>query len=122
MRRTVVGQFFQASRQNSLVLKRCSNPVLRMLTKPYTSYKDPVSSNGLQEIHRRIFTPSMFLQKYYRYCRAKVHDHPPTSGPAVKVPYGLIFRQTKMQLYNVFITFFVTLAVWPAVISGNLVY
>ncbi|CAH2245709.1 jg4859 [Pararge aegeria aegeria] len=34
-----------------------------------------------------------------------------------KTPYGLIVRQSFIQLYNIFIVFFVTLAVFPAVHS-----
>ncbi|XP_038219480.1 equilibrative nucleoside transporter 1 [Zerene cesonia] len=34
-----------------------------------------------------------------------------------KIPYGIIFRQAFIQLYNIFIVFFVTLAIFPAVHS-----
>ncbi|XP_045506319.1 equilibrative nucleoside transporter 1 [Colias croceus] len=40
------------------------------------------------------------------------------AGPVKnKIPYGIIFRQAFLQLYNVFIVFFVTLTVFPAVHS-----
>lgn len=36
-----------------------------------------------------------------------------------KTPYWTIFKDTKMQLFNIFMIFFVTLAVFPAVHSGK---
>lgn len=39
------------------------------------------------------------------------------AGASTRIPYGTIFKQCFMQLFNVFTIFFVTLAVFPAVYS-----
>lgn len=37
----------------------------------------------------------------------------------VGIPYWKIFKQASPQLFNIFFTFFVTLAVFPAIHSGT---
>lgn len=65
---------------------------------------------------------AMPLNKFYRYhemMSEKQQEKAARSGINVKArpPYFLIFKQSFMQLFNVFFTFFVTLTVFPAVHS-----
>lgn len=65
---------------------------------------------------------AMPLNKFYRYhelMSEKQQEKAARAGINVKArpPYFLIFRQSFMQLFNVFFTFFVTLTVFPAVHS-----
>lgn len=39
-----------------------------------------------------------------------------------RIPYWTILKKTKVQLFNIFMIFFVTLAVFPAVHSGNIYF
>ncbi|XP_045490361.1 equilibrative nucleoside transporter 3 [Pieris rapae] len=65
------------------------------------------------------------LNRFYRYHvtlqerTLQVNPTLATNNPPVKqkTPYGLIFRQGFIQFYNVFLTFFVTLSVFPAIHS-----
>lgn len=41
-------------------------------------------------------------------------------GDDSKTPYWTVFKDTSMQLFNIFMIFFVTLAVFPAVHSGEM--
>lgn len=40
-------------------------------------------------------------------------------GQNVRPPYWKIFKQASPQLFNIFLVFFVTLAIFPAVHSGK---
>lgn len=40
-------------------------------------------------------------------------------GSSSRPPYWTIFKQAFPQLFNVFFVFFVTLAIFPAIHSGN---
>lgn len=72
---------------------------------------------------------AMPLNRFYRYHdtlqQRTMHVNPalaatnPNASPGrVRTPYGTIFLQASLQLYNVFMTFFVSLAVFPAVMAG----
>ncbi|XP_026729029.1 equilibrative nucleoside transporter 1-like isoform X1 [Trichoplusia ni] len=68
------------------------------------------------------------LNRFYRYHdtlqQRTMQANPAlaaTNGAAKEhIPYGAIFRKTAVQLYNVFFTFFVSLAVYPSVNSDIL--
>lgn len=74
----------------------------------------------------------LLFQRFYRY-HESLQERTLRVNPALaatnqntnpverKKPYGLIVRQSFMQLYNIFIVFFVTLAVFPTVHSGNFI-
>lgn len=71
------------------------------------------------EIHWWLF----LSQRFFRYHeaqheRAKKAAKRDPSKP--KVPYFYIFKKAFPQLFNVFMVFFVTLAVFPAVLAGDL--
>ena len=71
---------------------------------------------------------SQFLsfQRFFRYHEhlySKALQEKKKSGRQLRVihslPYWRIFRQCFPQCFNVFLIFFVTLTVYPAVCSGN---
>nr|XP_021186537.2 equilibrative nucleoside transporter 1 isoform X1 [Helicoverpa armigera] len=60
------------------------------------------------------------LNKFYRYHESLQEQHKNAEAdkpPGLRVSRAKIFAQASLQLYNVFITFVVTLAVFPSVIS-----
>lgn len=63
-----------------------------------------------------------YLQRFYRFHesqheRAKRAGKRETGRP--RVPYWHVFKKAFPQLFNVFMVFFVTLAVFPAVLAGE---
>lgn len=70
------------------------------------------------------------FQRFYRY-HETLQERTLRVNPALaatnqnapstkRIPYGLIFKQSFVQLYNIFIVFFVSLAIFPALHSGKL--
>lgn len=57
-------------------------------------------------------------QRTMRVNPALAATNPSASPGKQHIPYGTIFRQSGLQLYNIFMTFFVSLAVFPAVHSN----
>lgn len=57
------------------------------------------------------------LTKFYRYYEMLNNEKKSDSRSQLNVPYWQIFKKASPQLFNVFFTFFVTLAVFPAVHS-----
>lgn len=60
------------------------------------------------------------LNKFYRYhelMRHKEENKPLCDNESKDVPYFKVFKQAFPQLFNIFFTFFVTLAVFPAIHS-----
>lgn len=69
-----------------------------------------------------IFIISCFiLQKFYRYYEIMRHkeEKPLNNANDTEVPYWKIFKKASPQLFNIFLIFFVTLSVFPAVHSGK---
>ena len=69
--------------------------------------------------------PALFFQRFYRY-----HDHVHSKTLRQRsrfgqkravhaLPYMRIFKKAFPQCFNVFFTFFVTLSVFPVVLSGK---
>ena len=72
--------------------------------------------------------PAFYLQRFYRY-----HDHVHSKTLRQRsrfgqkravhaLPYMRIFKKAFPQCFNVFFTFFVTLSVFPVVLSGKLLW
>ncbi|XP_065371053.1 equilibrative nucleoside transporter 1 [Calliphora vicina] len=59
------------------------------------------------------------LNKFYRYyeIRRLKEEKPLCNSEATKVPYLKILKESFPQLFNIFFTFFVTLAIFPAIHS-----
>ncbi|XP_017860133.1 PREDICTED: equilibrative nucleoside transporter 1 [Drosophila arizonae] len=57
------------------------------------------------------------LTKFYRHYEMLNNEKKSDSRSQLNVPYWQIFKKASPQLFNVFFTFFVTLAVFPAVHS-----
>ena len=69
-----------------------------------------------------IFIISCFiLQKFYRYYEILRHkeEKPLNDVNDTEIPYWKIFKQAFPQLFNIFLIFFVTLSVFPAIYSGK---
>lgn len=67
---------------------------------------------------------SIIFQRFYRYNELMNEKESKAVSNNVqeedsKTPYWTIFKDTSMQLFNIFMIFFVTLAVFPAVHSGK---
>ena len=67
------------------------------------------------------------LQRFFRYHEAQYEKAQAASKRAaantglgkVRVPYWYIFKKAFPQMLNVFMIFFVTLSVFPAVLAGK---
>ena len=64
-----------------------------------------------------------FLQRFYRYHdhlhNKALHEKKRRTLQIQRMPYWQIFKKCFPQCFNVFFTYFVTLTIFPAVLSGN---
>jgi equilibrative nucleoside transporter 1/2/3 len=73
---------------------------------------------------RSCFFPSLLLQRFYRYNEQRIKRQEQeksvaSGGIKARPPYWMIFKKCFPQCLNVFLVFFVTLSIFPAVYSGR---